>query len=332
MAGAAAGPLLTFLASFRSPRQPVDADIDAERRLLDSALADVGVVALAEEVTGLEAKHFTTQRRRDLWSHLASHRDNPGNFALLDEAISEVTGAGHYEDYDAATVVECAEARLIYKGAGSTVENVETGELERVYERPTAARLFLGSVISAVGFAVAAFAAGTVSSGWAQVAGTLALVAAVASGYVMSAIDHDTLTLDYLTLAVGGVVGWSAAAWQGFALGEPERLGHGVAAAVIWLVVFTALNFAYRLVRGVDGIGGGDWKIAAVCAAVPAAVAGSFLVGFFAVVAGMFVALAVQAPQLIRGKADRMTRFAMGPYIAIGWPAAWIYVSSQGLI
>jgi prepilin signal peptidase PulO-like enzyme (type II secretory pathway) len=228
--------------------------------------------------------------------------------------------------------VGAAEDRVIYQGAGQVATDPATGELHRTYVRPTIARQVVASTACAFGFALAAYFAGTVASGWAEVAAVAALVAVVASGYVISAIDHDTLTLDYVTLALGGTVGWGAAAAQAFIVEDVGRLASGAAAGAAWFTIFTTLNWCYRKFRGIDGIGGGDWKIAAVCAAVPAAVAGSFLVGFFAVVAGMFASLLIRIPQLALGRADRTTRFAMGPYIAVGWPLSWIYVNAQGLL
>lgn len=325
LAGMAASPLLTRWAAARAPHQPVDADIDAERRLIAAVVADRKLVAEAAEI-GVRAEHFTTGHRTHVWSLLAAE----ANADLSDLDMSEFADAGPLDDYDAANIRDLAADREIYTGAGPVAAGPD-GELRRVYAAPAKVRYLAAAASCAFGFGFSSWAASTVTTGAAQVAATIALCITVALGFVLSSIDHDTLMLDYVSLGIGGAAAWAAAAATAYYT-DWGRLLPGVIAAVLWFLCLTGLNLVFRLLRGIDGIGGGDWKIAAVCAAVPAVIADTFLVGFFAVPCGLVIALFIRVPQLITGKANRMTRFAMGPYIAIGWPLAWLYVNAQGML
>ena len=335
LAAAVTGPLLAQFASYRSPKQPVDVDVDAERRLLKEVLADSTQVAVAREVAETCREQFTSPYRQELWDLAEKQADFSTSelSASVAAELVQVNAAGPIDDYDAAMVAEYAEWRKIYQGAGKVEQDSETFIMSRVYCKPSRSRFMTASAWMAVmGFFSILLPYQTLS-GMELVAAFVTLAIVSGAGYAIAAIDHDTLNVDYYTLLVFGFAAYLSAGWQIYLAGDSfARMLLGPGLAVTWVTVLTVTNYGFRKLRGIDGIGGGDWKIIALTASVPAVVFDSFYLGFMAVIGAFALALAVRVPLLVFKKVDRMTRFALGPYLALGWPIGWLIAHLQGAV
>jgi prepilin signal peptidase PulO-like enzyme (type II secretory pathway) len=100
---------------------------------------------------------------------------------------------------------------------------------------------------------------------------------------------------------------------------------------VVWVVALETVNFIYKVLRIMDGLGFGDAVIIAATAGVPSAVIGDFMVGFFGVVCGFIIAGLVQIPVAVYKKEGARTAFALGPYLCVGWLVSWVVLNQVGL-
>jgi leader peptidase (prepilin peptidase)/N-methyltransferase len=102
---------------------------------------------------------------------------------------------------------------------------------------------------------------------------------------------------------------------------QPEALTDHCLAAALGYVSFQGLGFAYRRLRGRDGLGGGDSKLIAAAGAwcglalLPFVVLGS-------AVAGLFAALGLA---LAGRMVTSTTRIPFGPCIALAFWLAWLH-------
>jgi leader peptidase (prepilin peptidase)/N-methyltransferase len=102
---------------------------------------------------------------------------------------------------------------------------------------------------------------------------------------------------------------------------QPEALTDHCLAAALGYLSFQGLGFAYRRLRGRDGLGGGDSKLIAAAGAwcglalLPFVVLGSAIVGLLAA-----LALAL-AGQTVTSK----TQIPFGPCIAVAFWLAWLH-------
>lgn len=141
-------------------------------------------------------------------------------------------------------------------------------------------------------------------------------------GWVIALVDHDTLFLDLPLWWLGG----PAAMLLSF-LGAHQRDGwFGILVACVcgaaWWITFEAMNLGYRLIRGIDGVGGGDGMIVFVTVSVAVAVTGSATIGMWAVLLSLFAALVASAPAVVRKERGGRDAFALGPFLACGWQLA----------
>ncbi len=101
----------------------------------------------------------------------------------------------------------------------------------------------------------------------------------------------------------------------------PDRLAHHLAGAGAGFAVIAAIGYAYRRLRGRDGIGLGDAKLAAA--------AGAWVgwIGLPGVI--LIAALAGIAAVLLRGAADgrieATRRIAFGPFVALATWVIWVH-------
>ncbi len=133
-------------------------------------------------------------------------------------------------------------------------------------------------------------------------------------------IDAREMVLpDVLTLPL--VVAGLAVTW----LIAPDRLAHHVAGALAGFAVIALVGFAYRRVRGRDGIGMGDAKLAA---AAGAWVAWTGLPGVILIAALSGIAVTLLAA-LVAGRVggDRAltAKLPFGPHIALGTWIVWLH-------
>ncbi len=134
-------------------------------------------------------------------------------------------------------------------------------------------------------------------------------------------IDLDCLILpDALTLPL--LLGGLAATW----LTDPASLGDAAIGAALGWLVFAAVAAGYRVLRGREGLGGGDAKLLA---------AGGAWLGWQALPEVMLLAalaaLAVAgAWQLLHGGARRGAKLAFGPWLALAIWLVWLYGDGPG--
>jgi leader peptidase (prepilin peptidase) / N-methyltransferase len=94
---------------------------------------------------------------------------------------------------------------------------------------------------------------------------------------------------------------------------------------VLAAVVFLAVRFAYKSLRGIEGLGLGDVKFFAASGVWVGATGLPWLT-LFAAISGLVFALAVS---LVFGNIGHKTRLAFGPHLAIGMLATWIAKSNN---
>ena len=123
----------------------------------------------------------------------------------------------------------------------------------------------------------------------------------------------DRLTLPLIPLGL-------AAAWAGFG---PPLIERGLGAAIGWGAL-AGLAFAYRLLRGREGLGGGDPKLLAALGAWLGATQLPFVL-LGAGLAGLAAVLLMRA----RGKVvSATTRLALGALMALAaWPL-WLIAAA----
>jgi leader peptidase (prepilin peptidase)/N-methyltransferase len=130
-------------------------------------------------------------------------------------------------------------------------------------------------------------------------------------------IDHETGYLpDDITLPL---------LWAGLLLnvsGTFVPLAEAVIGAAAGYLTLWTINLAFRLVRGIDGMGYGDFKMTA---AVGAFVGWKYL--FLVILLSSCVGLAFGLAQMIAARRgwDAAFRFHFGPYIAIGGVVALLW-------
>jgi prepilin signal peptidase PulO-like enzyme (type II secretory pathway) len=329
VAGAALGPALAALAARRAAQQPVAYSAAAEDLLVDLAETDDAARAVLVR-RGVRADWFLHPARQRRWQELTATGAAGENPEVLGGSADggEAGSPDRLPPEAARAADEVAwlhDDRASFPGRLAVQVEDREPPGRRVPQQPTLLRLVVAALLCGAGGAAAGWLA---DGSW--VVGALAL-GVVACGYLYAAIDHDVLTVDLGVFWVG-----SAALWVGVVVAAAAgaipwgwALG-GVAAVVGWGVVLEAANLVYRALRGVDGIGFGDAMIGVVTVGVPTAFTGSWVVGVYSVVAGMTLAVLVSIPLMAVGKRGRQEAFAFGPYLAVGWLAAWAVAGTVG--
>jgi leader peptidase (prepilin peptidase)/N-methyltransferase len=199
--------------------------------------------------------------------------------------------------------------------------------LQRVHVPPSRARVVATCAAAAVGAGlIPALVATTGMTGVAAVAAGLALLSLVLFSVVISLVDLDTFTIDLHTFVVTTAAGWVLAVVAAGVSGNWSRLLSGLAVVAGAALFFELGNKAYKLVRGHDGQGMGDTLIVLATAGIPAALTGSWILGFYGVFAGCVLGALGWTVGALRGKLTRHSPFAFGPYLAAGWFAAWLLI------
>lgn len=121
----------------------------------------------------------------------------------------------------------------------------------------------------------------------------------------------DVLTLGLLALAFTA---------NALGIGTVGAL-NGLCAAVLGFTALWSLNAAYRLLRGVDGFGGGDIKM---LAALGACVGVTGLADILTIASLLALACALGRWLLTGARVSLRTRMPFGPFLAIA--AAWLVV------
>jgi hypothetical protein len=207
------------------------------------------------------------------------------------------------------------EEREQFPGACGFEPSAEAPFVKRGAVQVTKRRV-RGTAVACAGSAL--LAAMTTSDLWAF-AGMLLLGLL---GWAIALVDYDTLFLDLPLWWIGGPTAMLLTL-----IGTQQRDGwFGVVVALgcglVWWVSFEAMNLGYRIVRGVDGVGGGDGMIVFMTVAVAVGATGSATIGMWAVLLSLAAALLSSAPAVVRKERGGRDAFALGPFLACGWQLA----------
>jgi leader peptidase (prepilin peptidase)/N-methyltransferase len=237
---------------------------------------------------------------------------------------------------DAAELLEAGahiladfEDRTLLNGVSEIVESDTdpATPLVRRYRRPGLLRVASSGALFAT---MLAAGARLVELSTATTAGALLgylTVAVLAAGSLIWAlVDWDTFYLDTPSFWPFTIVAWLGAIGTAALESEISRPLAGLAICAGGAVVFVGANLAYLLLRGVNGMGFGDTLILFATAGVPAALTGSWQLGYMAIIGSMLLGIVGWLLLRLAGRVTRESRFAFGPYLAIGWAlaaAAW---------
>ena len=312
LVGSLSGLMCVFLASKRSSKQPLPYNKRAEETLLawhleGGLLSDVGVKP--DDFLSLER---ASQCRESISTDSGS------------VVTSEVVKA-------AVHVLEDARERVEMPGKLGYKQVAGEPPFKRDVVRPSVTRQAAGAVAGCAGFATVFQLFERVDGDSMRVFGLLSLMLLVCGGVVVAAVDVDTLYLDLPAMIFMGLGSWGCGALFVINNERPRDLLMGLCVVVVWVVALETVNFIYKVLRKMDGLGFGDAVIIAATAGVPSAVIGDFMVGFFGVVCGFIIAGLVQIPVAVYKKEGARTAFALGPYLCVGWLVSWVVLNQVGL-
>lgn len=342
-----AGAAVTVLAARRSVAQPVALADDAEVTFLAHILATPATIALCGLLDG---DHFASPRHAALWRELRTHAaitfhdDEPAARAQMVSVPADLAGrctdrdlvadllrrgaCSESEALDAGMrILEAGDDRLVFGSqAAGELRPGGPGEatLVRTYRRPGPGRVTVGALLGLCGAAAAAHA--DVSA-----LATLSLGVLLLGSIVWALVDFDTLYVDYPTMAIFGGGAWALGALDAVLAGEPGRIMIGVLGAAAVAGSFELANYAFKKVRGIDGLGGGDAVIVLATVGVPALVTGSGWVAYASTLSALLLAIAGWVVLRVRRGATAHTPFALGPYLALGWIVALFIVTGGTL-
>lgn len=254
--------------------------------------------------------------------------------------LAELLAQAQADAPDDAKVVEAGQAVLLtgtdrakWGGAGlvlptSTPDSVDPAvpPLQRVLitaskARRTATAAVTGLVAACVPWFVTAAPASF--TGVAAVLAALAVLVLLVGSVVIALVDYDTMYIDMKAFVATCAGAWGLTLAADAAGGDLGRSLHGVAIVVGTAVMFETTVFVYKLVRGIVGQGFGDTLIILATAGVPPALVGDWMLGYYSVMAALVVAMIGWVVLRVRGKIERRTYFAFGPYLAAGWAVGW---------
>ncbi len=302
--GAACGVLLSRIAAVRSQRQPMPFDPQLEARLADTASAHPAWAQRNADATAW----FVDPA---LAAAFAAAGATPA-----DQVPADTTDApGSTAERDVEQLEALSRDREMYPGACGFLVIDDAPYLVRGHVRDSLLRRGATAAACALTGALAAWAAPDV---WAA----LAILVLGFTGWLIALVDHDTLFLDISTWWAGSAAAAAFAAVSALDRVGPGQLGWALFAGALWWGLFEAMNLAYKLLRGVDGMGGGDGMIAFPATFVAVAVTGSIQVALWAVLAGIALALLCSLPLVVAGRRGGRDAFALGPFLASGWQAA----------
>ena len=332
--GAAAGPLIARLAAHRSTRQPADSCPESELVVLAHVLAAPGDYPL---VAALEPADFTIMAYRFAWQEVKdtlAAAATPNRHALdgCCTGLTRTIAAPDELERHGQKVMDAALDRESFKGL-LPLEPGRVGEppLVRRYTDPSTRRKLCTSLLLAAGFCAAAIlGTSAFSTPPGIIAGIIAGVVLAVAAAAWTLVDLDTLYVDLP--AVWAATGVSAAflAVACWADGSWGRLVSGTVSGLLVLGILEGTNLLHRLVRGQWGLGGGDKHVIAAAVGIPSALIGSWLTGYFILMAVGLTAVAGWAILRAADTGDRDVPFAFIPYLATGWITATFALAATG--
>jgi prepilin signal peptidase PulO-like enzyme (type II secretory pathway) len=251
------------------------------------------------------------------------------------DTVVAVVGAEQLSELRAGDVDELLEAgahiladfedRTLLNGVSEIGPSGDDPErpLVRRFRRPGPSRVVtsgaLFAVMLAAGFRLVELTATSTTGRWFAYATVVVLAC---GALIWALVDWDTFYLDTPTFWPLTLLAWCGAVAAAFADGAPSRVLAGVAICAGGAIVFVGSNLVYFLVRGVNGMGFGDTLILFATAGVPTALTGSWQLGYMAIIGSMLIGIVGWLLLRLAGRVTRESRFAFGPYLAIGWAAA----------
>lgn len=298
LVGAVAGVVISRVSAHRSMRQPMPFDLELEQRVMERAELDKGFASRNASA----AEWFVDPECAAGFAACATNADQSEN---------QDTEA----DADIQRLNDLALERAMFPGACGYETIDEAPYLVRGRVRTGAAR---GVVLSAAGACTGAISAWVALDVWAA----LAIMVLGLTGWVIAAVDHDTMFLDLSTWVAGSAVAGVFAAISGISQGGSGRALGALVAGLAWWGLFEAMNWSYKLVRGQDGMGGGDGMIAFPAAFVAVAITGSLPVALWSILSALALSLVASVPLVMMRKRGGRDAFALGPFLASGWQLA----------
>jgi len=291
--------------------EAIDNDDEAERLGADLL---TNAIAWRNSIDAILADRELTDQLsdRDLWDAFAKsqnlYSDSSDKAAM--SAVDSVNAA-----YQERSISPPHAEFEFHTSPEATLQN--PGTWHRKLHRVSQARR-LASALSVVAYtAVIPVLLESVTSPYLAVMSWLLMGAGL---IVVSFVDHDTMSLDFKAWALALVGGWSFAILAN--LSHPSWLLSGVAAALAVVVIFEVLNRAFFMLRGVHGQGFGDTLIVLASVGVPAALTGSWFIGYLSLMSALCAAIVFFLIRKVVTKSDKSQPFAFGPWLAVGPPVA----------
>lgn len=283
-----------------------------------------------------------------LRNHLAVHSVSPtSDLARLEELLAHghthglgtaaTDPRGAQADADvisaAESVIYAGKDRTDRGGLGLVVPGTNPNSLDpahpplvREHTAPSRLRRIAAATAGGVaGALIPGFATASGLTGAAAAAAGLTLLLLTAGTVVLALVDLDTFYIDLRTWAVTGAATSATSLATALLVGDLSRLVYGVVMAALIIGVLEGTNVVFRVFTRRDGQGFGDTLIVALTAAVPAAVAGDWRIGYWAVLAGSLCAAAAWIAARGTGRAARGGAFAFGPWLGCGWVLGMIW-------
>jgi hypothetical protein len=212
--------------------------------------------------------------------------------------------------------------RLLYPGT-SPIERGGLGEppLLRRYAPPSNFRYLMTSIFTSAGAAVTPLLAYSLwPSGPAYLLSIAALTTLTVGSVLWALVDYDTMLLDNISFYIFAGLAWLLTLAADIVGGEPIRAVQGFTLSFAIAVLFIVMNYLYKLIRKMDGMGSGDSFLVVATAGVPSGLAGQLNLWYLCAMGGMVVAiLAFLFRYPTRYRISKETPFAFGPYLALGW-------------
>lgn len=316
----AVGVLLAKVSRSRAVAQKVSCEVDAEVEVLEVAKTRADLIAVAVGA-GMNAESFTCPARSRRWAELAAAASEMCTY-------TEETAADYKPesgDQEAKIFVKQGEKVLAaqldresFEGALPVVRSSSEERPLRFENRPVSRQRF---VFSALWMLISVLVSSVAASGNF---GLAALMAVAGYGLSVTLVDHDTLFIDYPTFAVGTAASWGLvllAVQQGELASDNAVMGLIVTAG--WILTYKTIDIVLRIVRGVNGLGGGDLLIMISTTGVPVAVTGSLTLGIYAMLATGLLAIAFAIGRKVFTGRSHRDAFALGPFLSAGWLVAY---------
>lgn len=217
------------------------------------------------------------------------------------------------------------DAIVAYGGTNPPVLNAQ-GEYVRVFRKPSTRALLLGGVAGLfLGWLITALA--LVSPLQISV-----LILIAFGGLLLSLVDIETMFIDIPSLRfISALSGVGAALYlikvinsefARFAIG----LELGVLVGITLLIKGTL--FAFKKLRGLDGLGGGDLKLLFLTLWLPVLLSGDLLVGIGGVAIASILAMSVKVVTTLVKKSQLSSPTAFAPFLCSGWLIAWALINT----